>query len=217
MTGGEHVIVLDNRGSEYEVVLDRVGSGAVCANILEQHTAGGEPRVAVTLYQSLLKSDKFETVLQKCTEIGVSRFVPVITRRGLVRKAASVTEKKIARWNRIIIEAAEQSHRGRLPAIESCLFLPEAVADCGGLDRCVVASTQQNADELPAVLRRVDSAICSVGLFIGPEGGFDDEEAALLQDAGVHAIGLGPRILRTETAAMVTSALILYELGQMKR
>jgi len=230
MNKGDRIIVLDNTGYEYEVVLTEVKKDRVLGQIEQKRPAAGEPQVRLTLYQSLLSRDKFELVLQKCTEVGVSRFVPVITQRSLVRDADTVTPNKLARWRRIITEAAEQSHRGRIPELDHPARLEDAVSELRNFDLCLIASPNAGwqPQASPEQSRRTElgdgrteqvtlrsalrKAPKSVTLLIGPEGGFTDQEFKLVCDAGATPVSLGPRILRTETASIVAAALILYEL-----
>jgi len=213
MTSGEGIIVLDNTGCEYEVVLTDVDKQKVAGRIESRRAGAGEPQVRLTLYQSLLPRDKFELVLQKCTEVGVSRFVPVITQRSLVRDAETVTPNKLARWQRIITEAAEQSHRGRIPELNLPIEFEDAVSSLADHDLRLIASPAEQKISLRAALQRSNrNKPQTIALFVGPEGGFTEQEVALAADAGAVAFSLGPRILRTETAALVTAALILYEL-----
>lgn len=215
MHTGDNLIVLDGNGLVYEVVLQQVETAAVMGRITQRSSAVGEPRTRLTLYQSLLKRDKFEWVLQKGTEIGVSRFVPVITRRSLVRDAESVSPDKQARWLRIINEAAEQSGRGHLPTLVEPMSFESAVADAAANnDRVLIAWEETTTGDLATALAGLP-ATAKVALFVGPEGGFDAAEVALAQAQGMTAVTFGPRILRTETAALVGPALILHTLGDM--
>ena len=228
MGPGDHIIVLDNAGSEYEVVLADIGKDQVVGRIIEQRPATGEPSVRITLYQGLLSRDKFEWVLQKCTEVGVTRFVPVVTQRSCVRKVEAVTPNKLTRWRRIITEAAEQSARGRIPELAPPVNFADALSGLKDFDRTLIASPTQarsvsaGTNPLPhgwglSALRHTDNkTLQSVALLIGPEGGFAEQEIRLASDSGAVPLSLGPRILRTETAAVVASALILYESERME-
>jgi 16S rRNA (uracil1498-N3)-methyltransferase len=216
MEAGERVVVLDNRGWEYEVILTTVGRDEVAGRVAEKRPASGEPRAQITLYQSLLKRDKFEWVLQKCTEVGVSRFVPVVTERSIVRDAAAVTPSKLTRWRRIITEAAEQCGRGRIPELAPPAALGEVVSEFEGFDCCLVSLTQGGGEGIRRALRRGDGTPATIAVLTGPEGGFTEEEGKLCRDSGAIAISLGERILRTETAAVVAASLILYELGELE-
>ena len=211
---GERVLALDGQGLQYEVTLEEVSNGRVTGLVVAQAAATGEPRVRLTLFQSLLQRDKFEWVLQKGTEIGVAAFVPVITRRSLVRDADDVGANKLERWRRIIKEAAEQSGRGALPRLVGPIPFEAAAPEALGHDRTLIAwegEPQQTIRDVLGGRRDVES----VALFIGPEGGFEAAEVEEATSYGAVAVTLGRRILRTETAAVVGAALVLYELGEM--
>ena len=126
MTSGEGIIVLDNTGCEYEVVLTGVDKQKVTGRIESRRAGTAEPQVRLTLYQSLLPRDKFELVLQKCTEVGVAAFIPLITSRSLVHEEKEVRDKMPC-WERVIREAAEQSGRGLLLELLLALHFPQAV------------------------------------------------------------------------------------------
>lgn len=213
MRVGETVVVLDNEGWEYEVQLTAVTSQQVNADILEKRLAEGEPSVHITLYMALMKRDKFEWVLQKGTEVGVSRFVPVVTQRTLVQDM-EIKPGKLERWGKIVLEAAEQSRRGRVPALSEPVKLAAALAQHGA-ELAIVPWEEAEAASATAVTLRTVLAGKSpqtIALFIGPEGGFAVEEIELAQHQNVQPVTLGKRILRAETAAIVTAALLTYEL-----
>jgi 16S rRNA (uracil1498-N3)-methyltransferase len=210
----ERIIVLDNTGFEYEVIITDVGKEKTVGRIESRRAGAAEPQVRLILYQSLLARDKFELVLQKCTEVGVSQFVPVITQRSLVRDADAVTSKKLTRWRRIITEAAEQSHRSRIPDLSLPVQFEEALSQWNAFDRCLIASPQEQQMSMQKALSGGKQNPQTIALLIGPEGGFAEQEVSLAVEAGAKPVSLGPRILRTETAAIVAAALILHELEQ---
>jgi 16S rRNA (uracil1498-N3)-methyltransferase len=210
---GDTVVVLDDRGAEYEVTLTAVGPKEAVGQVTSKRDAAGEPAAQLTLFQSLLVREKFEWVLQKATEVGVVQIVPVLMARGLVR-TKQIEENKLDRWRRIVTEAAEQSHRGRIPRIDPVIPFADMFSRFVGFDRFLVAAPSETVS-LREALQGMGRPDPSLALLIGPEGGFTDEEVALAREKGALAVGLGPRILRTETAAVVASALILYELGEM--
>ena len=164
------------------------------------HTAN---RARVTLYQALLKADKFEWVLQKGTEIGIAAFAPIITER-CVRDAVSAA--KLERWRRIVREAAEQSERGIIPSLREPLPFAEAVQCLGELS--LIAYEDEQTQSLRAALQQYHDSQ-QIALFVGPEGGFSADEIALAQRQHITPVTLCPRILRAETA-------VLYELGDME-
>jgi 16S rRNA (uracil1498-N3)-methyltransferase len=212
MEPGQRVIALDNAGWEYEVELIALGRKRATAVIHHKRPSANEPSVQLTLYQSLMKRDKFEWVLQKGTEIGVSHFVPLVTQRSLSQKV-DIKDSKLARWQKIITEAAEQCRRGRIPTLQTPLTLTQALADHPAQPGLIAWEETKDRS-----LREVLSAgkrPSAISLFIGPEGGFAAEEIATAQTAGIIPITLGKRILRAETAALVASALILHELDEI--
>ena len=211
---GARVVALDGTGQQFECVLEELTSSRVTGRIVAESDATGEPRVRLTLYQSLLRREKMEWVLQKGTEIGVARFAPVITQRSLVRDVEDVRPEKLDRWRRIIMEAAEQSGRGVLPQLDAPVSLDVALPDALDHDVGLIAWTKATNASLGQALEQRPKPR-DVALFIGPEGGFDAGEVEQAISAGIHPVTLGRRIFRTETAALVAAALILYELGEM--
>jgi 16S rRNA (uracil1498-N3)-methyltransferase len=211
MKAGNEIIVLDNTGLEYHVRLTNIKPKEIVGEVIEKKRSDAEPHTKITLYQSILARDKFEFVLQKCTEIGVTQFVPVITERSIVRRAEKITEQKLSRFESIIAEAAEQSERGNIPSLRSPIELFQVVSEMGKNDMCLFGSTQ-NCQSLKNILQVCRSHPENIALFIGPEGGFSEKEIEFLVVRGVQPFSLGKRILRTETAAVAASAIILYEL-----
>ena len=212
MKTGEKVIVLDNTGLEYLVTLTSITKKEVIGAITQKKQCQGEPRTKITLYQSLLAREKFEFVLQKCTETGVVSFVPVITERSIVKNPGKITTEKLSRYENIISEAAEQSHRGIIPALRSPVNFVQAVSELGNYDVSLVGSTGECLS-LKKILQEYKTIFEKLALFIGPEGGFSEKELEVLVSRGAKPFNLGKRVLRTETAAICIPAIILYELG----
>jgi RNA methyltransferase, RsmE family len=209
------VTVLDGQGKEYEVRLTSLSAQDSEGIVKKLAAANGEPKIQLTLYLGLTQREKFEWMLQKCTEVGASRFVPVITSRSLVQDGGEA-EKKAERWQHILQEAAEQSHRGKVPILDKPLKFEAALKQAGQTcGCCLIPWEEETSLSLKAALQ---ARPCSeVKVLIGPEGGFSAEEVKLAQLAGFASVTLGKRILRMETAAVVASALVLYELGEMER
>ncbi len=212
---GDEIVVLDNSGLEWPVRLTRLNPNEAQGELLAQRLAPGEPDLRLTLYQGTLKADKFEWVLQKATELGVSRFVPTLCQRSVVNRADDLAGKQV-RWQRIIREAAEQSRRGRLPALESPLPLPQALHQAAyatpPATLRLLAWEEAAEPSLKTVLTGANPQTAAV--FIGPEGGFTAAETKLAVESGLQPVTLGPRILRAETAAIAVCAAIFYEAGQ---
>ncbi|MEK7528931.1 MAG: RsmE family RNA methyltransferase [Patescibacteria group bacterium] len=198
---GDHVVLLDNSGREFTVELTSISPKAIEGSVIDVKTNANEPTSIVTLYQALPKKlSLFELVLQKCTEIGVSRFVPIITER---------TERehlgKIDRLHTIIREAAEQSERGRLPTLSEPMQFKTAIEHDNSELRLISHSRLQKNQSvnLPHPMPK------TVSIYIGPEGGFTEDEITFSISKNLTPLSLGPRILRTETAAIVAAGKIL--------
>lgn len=230
---GDRVVLLDNTGWEYEGEIASIESDRVEVRLLGKSLARAEAATCIHLYQGLLKAAKFDWVLQKGTELGVASFTPVACRRAVAGPPSTAV---LARWRRIVLEAAEQSRRGLLPALNPPLALADAIASAPGLrllpwegERArglrdvlqvaqvapgggIVAYPQPGARSLEPATR---SPWPEVSLFVGPEGGWEEDELALAVAQGVVAVSLGPRILRAETAGLVAAAAILYHAGEL--
>lgn len=184
--------------------------GPASGRIVDVRAQPVEPRTHVVVYPALLQRDKFEVVLQKLTEVGAAAIVPVLTARSLVRQPPD--DSRQARWRAILREATEQCGRGVVPELLPTLDFPRAIEHALGKGRVVLAYE----DELRGTLREaLVGAPRTVSLFVGPEGGYAPDEAALAREAGSRLVTLGPRILRTETASPLLAALVLYELGDL--
>jgi 16S rRNA (uracil1498-N3)-methyltransferase len=186
---GDDIIVLDNVGWEYSVRLSAIERSKAVGDLIEKRSATGAPRVHITLFQAMPAHEKFELVLQKCTEVGVCEFVPVITQRSIVR--GTTGQNKIVRWRRIITEAAEQSGRGRIPELRQPIKFEAAI--------------KENQ------ISKIKYQDCGVNFSY-----INEKEVQIACENGILPVSLGKRILRTETAAVVASAIILYELGEME-
>jgi len=217
LEAGAAVVLLDGSGLEYETRLDVVGPHRVTATVVGRRLGQPEPRVRVVLYQSLVKGERFDWVLEKGTELGVAAFVPLLSRRNVVR-AAPGRSGRPERWRRVVREAAEQCGRCVLPEILPAEGLNEALSEAADLRLLpwegeealgLAVALQQARPALEAVERP------TVAVLIGPEGDFAAEEVALAREAGAQVVSLGPRILRSETAGIVAAAAVLYELGEL--
>jgi 16S rRNA (uracil1498-N3)-methyltransferase len=209
---GEQIVLLDNSGDEILATIASVSKSAVGVQPLERHAGRSESPVRIILCQGLLKSARFEWILEKGTELGVSVFSPILCRRsmaGLEDAGAS----KIQRWQRIIQEAAEQSGRTRLPELLPIRPLMHALNDIPPGALALMPWEEERAVTLRDALRDGMHQI-TVVLFIGPEGGLAVDEVKLAQRHGVQVVSLGSRILRAETAALVAVACVMYELEQ---
>ncbi|MFH1486311.1 MAG: RsmE family RNA methyltransferase [Chloroflexota bacterium] len=208
---GDSIVVLDNTGWEYIVELRSLQGESARGEVLEKRQAQGEPKVEITLYQALLKGNKFEYVIQKGTEIGISRFVPLLCQRSVALGAGGAEKTRATRWRRIIREAAEQSGRGTLPVLEPPVTFSEACQQRKGLSLLPCEGEERLG------IRAALSAhhISTLSIFIGPEGGFSTEEVEEARSHAILPVTLGRRILRAETAALVAATVVLFECGEI--
>ncbi|MCX8023634.1 MAG: 16S rRNA (uracil(1498)-N(3))-methyltransferase [Thermanaerothrix sp.] len=210
---GQEVIVLNNSGQAFRVRLEEIWPTGATGTILDEIPLTGEPQTHLMLFISLTQREKFEWVLQKGTEVGVSAFIPLITRRTLVREIETAHNKQ-TRWQRIVQEAAEQCGRGRIPEVRPPLELPQALDyPISGSTLRLLAWEHETQVTLRDVIHCLPAPPQQVALMIGPEGGLSPEEVSQAQEAGWVTCSLGTRILRMETAAIVGAALTLHELG----
>ena len=215
---GMEVEVLDNRGNAFHVRLEEFTEDGVAGRIIDREQPQREPAVKLTLCVSLTQREKFELILQKAVEVGVAVVHPFLSRYSLVREK-TIEAKRRSRWEDILREAAEQSGRILIPTLQEISILPKLIeSSVRENDVCLAAWEGEQTASLQDVLRAVQDqkAIRSAAVFIGPEGGFAQQEVELFEKSGVISVSLGKRILRMETAAIVAPALILYELGQME-
>lgn len=166
----------------------------------------------IVLYQALPKADKMELVITKAVELGATRIVPVETSRCVVKLDGARASKKTARWNLISEAAAKQSKRAIIPEVSDVMTMKEAINDCAGFDSKLIPyelADPETMDETRRIIGSIKPGM-KVAVFIGPEGGFTDEEIELAQNFGFSPITLGKRILRTETAGLVVLSWLIY-------
>lgn len=215
---GAQVILLDKGGRAFLTELTALARKVATGQVLAQLPDPPEPTVHVTLYQASLKADKFEWVLQKGTELGVARFVPVISQRSIVRPETALL-KKYERWQTILREAAEQCGRGRVPMLDAPQLWPAAIQQAQGCRllpwEVPTHSSVTVQTALAASTAGPDDKRQPISLIVGPEGGITVEEATTAQAAGWQAVSLGPRILRAETAALTSIVLVMEHLDQL--
>ena len=205
------IALFDGSGYEWLARIDKVTHRKVVATVTQRRSPATEPTVRVTLTQALLKSDRFELVLQKAVELGVHAVQPLVCNRTV---PAQPSQSRTARWERIVREAAEQSGRVRVPAILGPTPLQSAADP--NLGAAIVLWEGERSRSLRSVLRSLcgDEA-CRINLIVGPEGGFEAWEVEALAAKSVAAAGMGPRTLRAETASIAALAAVMYELGEL--
>ena len=218
LTKGCVLTLCDGEGTDYSAVITRLAKNEVQFDITDSRPCLAEPALSVTLFQGLPKQGKMDFIIEKCTELGISRIVPVSARRCVAAvRDAKAEEKKLARWRKIAAEAVKQCGRGIVPEVTGVMTLGEAISVAKSLDLNVAA--YENERDLPlksallAAHGKMDPK--SAGIFIGPEGGFEPEEIEAFRAAGIPAVTLGRRILRTETAGCAVLTAVMYEFGEL--
>ncbi len=224
---GDMIMVLDDSGWEYQTRLTLVDKKQADGIVENKTLSRTEPRAKVTLYQSLLKGESFDWVLQKGTELGVVEFVPIVANRCVIGSVDDVRDTKMRRWRRIILEAAEQSHRGRLPGLNEPLLYAQACERARHADLALLPWEDEQITPIGAMLGDSPTPVTfqgktvslrrpfSISVFIGPEGGFTAREVDQARQYGIVPVSLGPRILRAETAALAAATIILHELDDL--
>ena len=211
---GDGVIVLDDSGYEHTVVLDSVSPRHASGVISKSNVGQGEASLSITLYQGLMKADRFEYVLQKGTEIGISRFVPMVSERTVARNI--ISDNRLQRWGKIIREAAEQAGRSRLPVLDDAVSFTEACDSVAG--PAIIGWECERDTGIRGTLLRQKAAIKqaqSIAIVIGSEGGLTSEEVSYALSRGVTPVSMGRRVLRAETAGIIAAAAVLYEMDEL--
>ncbi|GAC1391188.1 MAG: 16S rRNA (uracil(1498)-N(3))-methyltransferase [Ktedonobacteraceae bacterium] len=208
---GEQIVLLDNSGDEFVAEVTRAERKVVEVQVIERRADKSESPIRIVLCQGLLKSARFEWILEKGTELGVSVFSPILCRRS----TAGLEEAgpaKIQRWQRIIQEATEQCGRSRMPELLPIRPLKQALDEMPHDALALIPWEEEHGQSLRDALRAFNRQEKTVLLFIGPEGGLTLDEVKLAQRHGVQSVTLGQRILRAETAALAAVASVMYEL-----
>ena len=210
MAVGDSVTVSDGEGNEYSAVLTRIRDDRVDARITESYRSPAEPPVSITLFMAYPKGDKLETVIQKAVELGASRIVPFESSRCVKRPSSDKAEAKSVRLSRIALEAAKQCGRGIIPAVALPVSFKEALAEASDADLPLFCYEAEDGRSIKEVLDSVTSC-ATVSVMVGSEGGFSPDEADAARNAGMISVGLGPRILRCETAPDYALSAISYK------
>ncbi len=213
MKEGEELAVSNGvDGKEYRCGILSLGEDEILCELRFVKEDAVELPVKVYLFQGLPKSDKMELIIQKAVELGVYEVIPVATKRAVVKLDAKKEKSKLMRWQAIAEAAAKQSKRACIPQVASLMSFKEAVQKAGKMDAKLIpyemAEDMSHTRELIKAIKPGQS----VAVFIGPEGGFSEEEIELAESNGVCPVTLGKRILRTETAGMTMLSILMYEL-----
>jgi 16S rRNA (uracil1498-N3)-methyltransferase len=211
LEAGERIIV--STGDGIDRICTLTVSGEECeATVDETVKNENEPSGEIILFQSVIKNEKMDIIIQKVTELGITKIVPVIAERTVVKFEDEKKEaKKQERWQKIALEACKQCGRSRVPEVLSAVSFKEAIKLFSECDQRIVAYEEEKTVGIVQAIRKAKTT----GYFIGPEGGISEKEHLMLKEAGAVSISLGRRILRAETAAIVTGGVVLALMGEM--
>ncbi len=212
MKQGEELLISDGQGKDYLCKIDSINSEQVIAKIIEGEYGGSELPACFYLFQGLPKSDKMELIIQKAVELGCYQIIPVQTKRSIVKLDKKKEEAKLKRWNAISESAAKQSRRSIVPEVMSVMSYKEAVEYASEFDINLIP--YENYKGMKETMQAIEGVKSGrrVGIFIGPEGGFEESEVDYAVSRGVKRISLGKRILRTETAGMTILSVLMFKL-----
>lgn len=210
LAAGDALIVFDGEGGEYSARIEAIRKGAVAVAVLERHTVDRESPLSLTLAQGVPRAERMDWVVQKATELGVSRLVPVLSERSVVRLDPGQAQSKQRHWQGIAIAACEQSGRDRIPLVAYPASLAQFLQSlASGGTRLLLTP------EGPAGLESLPPPAGELTVLIGPEGGLTEGEQRAACGQGFKALSLGPRVLRTETAAVAALALLQHRFGDL--
>ncbi|MGB8452044.1 MAG: 16S rRNA (uracil(1498)-N(3))-methyltransferase [Anaerocolumna sp.] len=213
MKPGEKIIICNGQGKDFYCIIKNETDGQIEAEILKVCHTDTELEGKLYLFQGIPKKDKMELIIQKAVELGVYEIIPVITKRTVVKLEDKKKElKKIERWQAIAASAAKQSNRGIIPKVVDTMPFKEALIYAGKIDCRIIPYENAGGIALTkSIINKIDSN-SNVGIFIGPEGGFEEPEVKLAVEAGFTPITLGRRILRTETAGLAILSMIMLQM-----
>lgn len=211
---GDAVTLCDGCGTDYSAEILETSKDSVVFSLKKSISCEAEPKIEVTLFQGLPKQGKMDYIIEKCTELGISRIVPVAAKRSVVNVRDEKSEdKKLLRWRKIASESVKQCKRGVIPEVTEVMTFEKAVEFSKEIDLVIAPYENEKTCSLSSVLK--GEAPKSVGIFIGPEGGIADEEIEILEKSGIKTVTLGKRILRTETAGLAALTAVMYEYGEL--
>ena len=207
---GDVITVCDGAGIDYTVKVSDIGKNEIECEIIDRKKSDTEPNLTITLYHGLPKAAKMDFIIQKNTELGISKIVPAKLARCVVKLENKAAEdKKCERWQKIAIASAKQSGRGIVPVIDNPMTVDEIIEDVKDFDLVVAPYECEDQSRLKTIVESVPDAK-DIAFIIGPEGGFDISEIEKFKAAGIKTVTLGKRILRTETAAESVVSMLMY-------
>jgi 16S rRNA (uracil1498-N3)-methyltransferase len=212
---GDEIGLLDGAGHEYSGVIAALAGGGVEVRITGSRPAAGDSRIRLSVAQGFLKEKKMDRLVHQLSEMGVQRWVPFVSTRSVARPAAARAQARQKRWRKIAVEALKQCRRPNLMEIDEVAGFARVLAMSAGHDLSVMFWEEAAGIPLAGALSTGSSRPESLLLVIGPEGGFTAEEARAAEAAGFHVAGLGPRVMKAETAAVAACAIVQHLFGDL--
>lgn len=215
MKKGEYLIICNGQGLDYYCIIDEICDSEIIVKVEDKKESEAELPSNIYLFQGLPKKDKMELIVQKAVELGAYEVVPVMMKRTIVKLEDKKKElKKLERWQSIAEGAAKQSGRGVIPKVHEVVTYKQAIEMAKKLDMALLP--YENANGIRHTKDLINQCVGkkSIGIFIGPEGGFEPEEVEMAQSANIEPVTLGKRILRTETAGLTMLANLMFALEQ---
>lgn len=222
---GEGIIICDSAGTDYHCIITKISQKEVKASITKIIPNQTEPIIKISLYQALPKAGKMDDIIKNAVQLGIYEINPILTKR-CIPKPSQKDFKRVDRWQKISLSAAKQSHRGIVPKVNPIIELKDALDNitANGITANGIATDtphfvcyEAESDGRIALkqhLKALPKSITRLAFFIGPEGGFSDDEVAAFKKGGMAMVSLGSRILQTQLAGSIALASILYELGE---
>lgn len=210
LKAGDEITVIDGKNTEYTSKIIFIQNDTAEAKLISERSSAISSNINVTIAQGLPKNPKMDLIVQKATELGAAKIIPVTTERSVVKIAKEKAGGKIDRWQKIAKEAAEQSGRSSMPTIDGISGFDDILFSCNEYDKCIMLWELEKEITLKSFLRR-NQKIKNLLVLIGPEGGFSRKEAERAKEKGFVTVSIGNRILRTETASLAVLSMIDYE------
>lgn len=212
---GDEIVICNGQGKDYYCIINRVSDNEIVAAIDTVKDTAAELKSRIVLFQGLPKKDKFELIIQKAVELGAAEIVPVMTGRVVVKlEDKKKEEKKLQRWQAIAMEAAKQSGRGIIPAVRPVHSFFDAIKALSRMELALIPYEKATDISITKELLGKIADYSRIGVFIGPEGGFEEEEIRLAMEHNIKPITLGRRILRTETAGLAILSMMMLMLEE---
>lgn len=209
----EQILISDGQGTEYCCIIKSLNNECVEASIISGKLSENELPINIYLFQGIPKADKMELIIQKSVELGVHEIIPVTMERSIVKIDKKNIDKKLSRWNKIAEAAAKQSKRNVIPKVEKILSFDEAINYAKNIDKTIVLYENAEGINKSREIMKNIKRHSTIGIFIGPEGGFSEEEIDKLK-IDSEIITLGKRILRTETAGLAILSIIMFNIEE---